>query len=63
MDPTEFTIQRGDSLERVDESSTWDAQENEDSSWSLKSDEMDTRLFRLPCWPFFVLYVVSAVNV
>lgn len=32
MDPAELSIQRGDSLENVDESSTRDAQENEDSS-------------------------------
>ncbi|KAL6480192.1 hypothetical protein MHYP_G00112250 [Metynnis hypsauchen] len=32
MDPAELTLQHGDSLENVDESSTWDAQENEDSS-------------------------------
>ncbi|XP_072519218.1 START domain containing 14 [Salminus brasiliensis] len=32
MNPMELTIQRGDSLENVDESSSWDAQENEDSS-------------------------------
>ncbi|KAL0175861.1 hypothetical protein M9458_028191, partial [Cirrhinus mrigala] len=32
MNPAELSIQRGDSLENVDESSTKDAQENEDSS-------------------------------
>ncbi|XP_066504669.1 START domain containing 14 [Hoplias malabaricus] len=32
MDPAELRIQRGDSLENVDESSSWDLQENEDSS-------------------------------
>lgn len=32
MDPAELSIQRGDSLENVDERSTRDAQENEDSS-------------------------------
>jgi len=32
MDPAELSIQRGDSLENVDESSSRDVQENEDSS-------------------------------
>lgn len=32
IDPAELSIQRGDSLENVDERSTRDAQENEDSS-------------------------------
>lgn len=32
MNPMELSIQRGDSLENVDESSVWEVQENEDSS-------------------------------
>lgn len=46
MDPAELSIQHGDSLENVDETSTRDAVENEDSSWrTAKCDEeMDTWL-------------------
>lgn len=32
MDPAKLSIQRGDSLENVDESTSRDTQENEDSS-------------------------------
>lgn len=47
MDPAELSIQRTDSLENVDETSTRDAVENEDSSWRMAKwdEEMDTFTF------------------
>lgn len=44
MDPAELRIQRADSLENVDETSTRDPVENEDSSWRMAKwdEEMDT---------------------